>query len=131
MSFNWKDYLTLAEGLSANPNMPGPTEAALRAATSRAYYAAFQVAFQFGRAEKFSPTFTGDDHRKIREYFRNSAPVDQRRRKIATQLDRLYDFRRQVDYDDLLKQKPESIATYAISMAKIIFQCLDEIAHSH
>jgi uncharacterized protein (UPF0332 family) len=41
MSFDWADYLRLAESLVSNPNAPGPEEAALRAAISRAYYAAF------------------------------------------------------------------------------------------
>lgn len=127
MSFNWKDYLTFAQRLSANPDVPGPKEAALRAATSRAYYAAFQVAFQFGQAEKYNPTFTGEDHKKIRDYFRSSSTTDQNRKKIATQLDRLYDYRRQADYDRSLNQKPENVAIYAINMAQIVFQCLDEI----
>jgi hypothetical protein len=41
MSFDWADYLKLAEALTQAPTVPGPEEAALRAAMSRAYYAAF------------------------------------------------------------------------------------------
>lgn len=37
MIFDWADYLKFAEALQANPEAPGPREAALRAATSRAY----------------------------------------------------------------------------------------------
>ena len=41
MSFDWADYLKLAEALTQSLTVPGPEEAALRAAMSRAYYAAF------------------------------------------------------------------------------------------
>ena len=44
MSFNWTDFLTLADALVRAPNSPGPEEASLRSAISRAYYAAFHVA---------------------------------------------------------------------------------------
>lgn len=130
MSFNWKDYLTFAENLRNNPDQPGPSEAALRSATSRAYYSAFQAAFQFGKAENFSPTYQGDDHRKVRDYFRETAASKRKndaRRKISLQLKRLSDFRRQVDYDSILEQKPENIAYYAIRMAEIVFKSLEEL----
>jgi hypothetical protein len=47
MSFNWSDYLLLAEAMTKKPNTPGPKEAALRAAVSRAYYAAFCASRNF------------------------------------------------------------------------------------
>jgi hypothetical protein len=35
MSFNWADFLTLANALVRAPNSPGPEEASLRSAISR------------------------------------------------------------------------------------------------
>lgn len=70
MSFSWEDYLQLAEGLYADPTSPGPEEAALRTAISRAYYAAYQCAFEFAREETFNPTGRAEDHNRVREYFR-------------------------------------------------------------
>ena len=44
MSFDWADYLKLAEALTRDPSSPGPEEASLRTAISRAYYAAYRSA---------------------------------------------------------------------------------------
>ena len=41
MSFNWEDYLSLANELSSNSSVGGNEEAKKRSAISRAYYAAF------------------------------------------------------------------------------------------
>jgi hypothetical protein len=49
MSFNWSDFLTLADALPRNPSSAGPEEASLRSAISRAYYAAFCGARDFAR----------------------------------------------------------------------------------
>ena len=56
MSFNWTEFLTFAEALQADPDSPGPPEAALRSAASRAYYAAFHRALDVAIKEGFSPT---------------------------------------------------------------------------
>ncbi|MGQ9626069.1 MAG: hypothetical protein ACUVV0_04085 [Anaerolineae bacterium] len=69
MSFNWADFLTLAEALLRDPNSPGPEEASLRSAISRAYYAAFRVTRNFGRDRgEFIPTGTGQDHRIVQNH---------------------------------------------------------------
>lgn len=52
MSFNWGDYLSLANALLTKPNTPGPEEAAYRSAVSRAYYAAFCIARNYARDEE-------------------------------------------------------------------------------
>ena len=46
MSFEWTEFLTLAEALYSAPGSPGPVEAAMRSATGRAYYAAFNCAVE-------------------------------------------------------------------------------------
>lgn len=129
MTFNWKDYLTFAENLQAAPNMPGPEEAALRSAVSRAYYAAFRAALEYGKKNGYAATRTGEDHNKIREYFRKIQTNQKKNLDISTQLDRLHDYRRQADYENTLKTKPEYMIVYAISMAKKVFQHIEDLSN--
>lgn len=128
MAFNWKDFLVFAENINANPDTPGPREAALRSTASRAYYAAFRAALELGEKGGYVPTHTGEDHNKIRGYFRNILPPHEKAKTISTQLERLHDLRRQADYDNSLTQKPENLAYYAVGMAKKIFDCIDELS---
>jgi hypothetical protein len=67
MSFNWIDYLTFATALVNNPETPGPSEAALRSAISRAYYATFRSALEFATSEGYHPRSSGDDHSSVWE----------------------------------------------------------------
>jgi uncharacterized protein (UPF0332 family) len=127
MAFNWEDFLTFAENLYTNPDIPGPREAALRSAISRAYYAAFRAAMELGKQNGFIATSRGEDHHKIREHFRNSKPKHQKKSDISVQLDRLYDLRRKADYENSLT-KPENSAYSAIGMAKKVFQCINELS---
>ncbi len=99
MSFAWADYLKLAEALRTNPDSPDPREAALRAATSRAYYAAFHCAILFAEGEGFQQKYTGEDHWSIRRHFQYHQPNHSEiRRKIFAELGRMYDNRRMADY---------------------------------
>ena len=128
MFYNWKEFLTFAENIHAEPDVPGPREAALRSAVSRAYYAAFRAALELGVQNGFSPSRTGDDHSKIREYFRNANPKSTTKQDISTQLGRLHDLRRQADYDNTLRQKPENMTFYAIGMAKKVFADINKLS---
>ncbi|MDI6770357.1 MAG: hypothetical protein QMD04_11885 [Anaerolineales bacterium] len=100
----------------------------MRSAVSRAYYAAFRAALELGIQNDFIATRLGDDHNKIREHFRNLEPKHQKKLDISVQLGSLHDLRRQADYENTLKQKPENMAYYAISMAKKVFDCIDELS---
>ena len=59
MSFEWADYLAVAQELAGQP-MPNPPsrEAKLRSANSRAYYAAFWVALIHLRVMMATPIST-------------------------------------------------------------------------
>ena len=127
MAYDWKEFLIFAENIKAAPEVPGPREAALRSAVSRAYYAAFRAALELGLKGGFISSHTGEDHSKIREYFRDSIPKNKQKQDISTQLYRLHDYRRQADYDNELRQKPENMAFYAIGMAKKVFSDIDEL----
>ena len=49
--------------------------------------------------DQFDPSFQASDHREVQGHFRNYKPPDWIRRKIARELERLWDQRRQADYD--------------------------------
>lgn len=97
--FDWQEYLKLASFLKSwsGPEFDG--EAARRCAVSRAYYAAFCTARNYAaRQWGFVPKKQGVDHKRLREAFR-----DNRRPRIAQQLDRLRQHRNNCDYEDDLK----------------------------
>ena len=126
MSFDWADFLTLADALVRDPNSPGPEEASLCTAISRAYYAAFRVARNFGRDRgEFTPTETGRDHWLVMNYFRSSP--DRIRRKIGLNLDRLYDNRTSADYDDTLAGRPIALARSSVAVARNMLNALNSL----
>ena len=126
MSFDWTDLLTLAEALKSAPNSPGPREASLRSAISRAYYAAFCVARNFGRDRgEFTPTGTGADHGLVRDHFLLSS--DRTRRKIGADLDRLRDSRNKADYDDVLVGRPAPLAQSSIDRARNVLTAVSSL----
>jgi uncharacterized protein (UPF0332 family) len=109
-----------------DPNVPGPEEASLRSAISRAYYAAFLVARNFGRDRReFTLTGTGRDHWLVMNYFRSSP--DRIRRKIGLDLDRLYDYRTSADYDDVLAGRPVALAQSSVAMARNVLNALNSL----
>ncbi|GAB4408092.1 MAG: hypothetical protein Kow00123_21100 [Anaerolineales bacterium] len=122
MSFNWTDFLTLAEALAASPDSLGPAEAALRSAASRAYYAAFHESLAFAAREGFVPYGSGEDHKAVQRYLRQSPPTDpgRVRKKVAEDLGRLYDCRRRADYDNSLGQTPHVLAKHSVALARSI-----------
>jgi len=130
MSFDWVDLLRLAEALESAPDSPGPPEAALRSAVSRAYYAAFHCALNLASKEGFVPSYSGDDHQKVQAHFRNSSPSDSNHRKIAVELGRLYRNRCAADYDDALRSQPGSLASLSINMARSVLSKLNSIPNS-
>lgn len=126
MSFNWLNYLDFAKHIKNNPNVfESISEAAYRAATSRAYYAVFKYALNLAKREGFQPSNTGDDHIKIQKYFRESK-INNNRRKASVQLVRLYEFRRKADYEDEFNMQPINLAKYAIGMADKFIEYLQE-----
>jgi uncharacterized protein (UPF0332 family) len=99
MSFDWSEYLRVAKELAGSATPPANQEAKLRAAISRAYYAAFVKARNHLR-DKQGHTIpkTGDAHRYVWEQFDLSP--DPVRQTVAENLIRLRKYRRQADYVD-------------------------------
>ena len=127
MSYDWAEFLKLAESLKSAPDSPGPREAALRSAASRAYYAAFHSALDHATTEGFSPAYTGDDHKRVQAHFRHYTPHSKTRRKIAQELDRLLAERHKADYRNDIGKRPESLAGHAIGMATRIIENLKSL----
>ena len=128
MSYDWIEFLKLAESLGSSPDSPGPREAALRSAASRAYYAAFHQALEHAIGEGFSPAYTGDDHKRVQAHFRRYSPPSRARRRIALELDRLLAERHKADYRNEIGKRPESLASHAIGMATRIIQNLRSLS---
>ncbi len=95
MPFDWKEYLELAKDLAGQTNAGYSLEAKERSAVSRAYYAAFCHARNYAKVKlRFIPTGTAKDHIRLRDHFKKVKP------QIASQLERLREWRNQCDYDD-------------------------------
>jgi len=96
MSFDWKNYLHLAEHLPAT-TCRGGVEARLRTSISRAYYAVFCQARNNLLSE--GKSLSGmDQHQSVIAMLHESG--DGLKRKIATELGRLRRNRNKADYDD-------------------------------
>jgi len=127
MSYDWAEFLKLAASLESAPDSPGPREAALRSAASRAYYAAFHHALDRAIEEGFSPAYTGDDHKRVQAHFRRYSTPSKVRRKIAQELDRLLAERHKADYRNEVGKRPESLASHAVGMAMQIIENLKSL----
>ncbi len=125
MSFDWADYLALAKALTSNPGIPGPEEAALRSAISRAYFAAHCAVRNFAHQKgELRPLGTAEDHRNVIRFFRESLNED--RQRIGTFLERLRIARNDADYKDQLED-PTDLAGTTLSRAERIFQILKRL----
>src|ERR1039457_6864981 len=99
MSFDWSDYLTLAQELTSAAINSTIQEAHMRAAISRAYYAAFCKArnYLFNKDGYLTPR--GENvHWDVVNKFENSS--DMTRKKVGTLLRHLRGIRNIVDYQE-------------------------------
>lgn len=100
MSFNWLEYLELAKALYTSPSNPGPEEACLRTAISRAYYAVFNIARAYAYSDHLQVGEGTGSHQAVIEHFKSSA--DSNKRRIGISLERLRTSRNKADYDRVL-----------------------------
>lgn len=126
MSFDWSEYLDLAQQLtgSSTTSVVG-AEARSRAAISRAYYAAFCKSRNHLRDVdgKTIPT-SGDSHRIVKADLKNSS--DATRQSIGKNLDRLRIERNKADYDDVLASVT-STTSFALALAQSVVSDLNEL----
>ena len=108
MSFNWAEYLSLAETLCGMlvSGPPAGAEAHQRAGVSRAYYAGYISARNRLRDIDLIPIPRyGNQHKFVGDQYLNDP--DPLRAQIGIELDRLRRARNQCDYDDLVRQLPK------------------------
>ena len=90
MSFDWKDYIRLAENLITHNS-----EAYLRSGISRAYYGVFCITRNKAGFKNYKQP---DVHREVINYYKDSK--DQKKQKIGNILDQIRRFRNIADYDE-------------------------------
>ncbi|MEI6042812.1 MAG: hypothetical protein WCS37_00350 [Chloroflexota bacterium] len=98
--FNWSEYLYFAQSMVGNFTNPCSEEAKLRAAISRAYYAAYWKARKYIEDDtSYTPSSGYYKHQEVKGYFyqRRSHPLYN---LIYLKLMCLYDLRILADYKD-------------------------------
>ena len=100
MTFDWAEYLALAQELAGQAGGAAGPEARLRSSVSRAYYAAFCNARNFLRDVKHVSIPRENVHSFVISLFQRGA--DNNEKKVGADLDRLRRARNQADYDDSL-----------------------------
>ena len=110
MTFAWTDFLDLAK------NIPKTTEANLRTAISRSYYALFCSARDRLKQSKIEVSSTGDSHIEVPNLYKLSTDYDSL--KIAETLARLRILRNNADYDLVFNGDPAVATNAAITRAE-------------
>jgi len=105
MSFNWLQYLGLAQQLAGKAQISATQESRLRSAISRAYYAAFILARNYLRDEESISIPERQSHKFVIEQFKNSS--EEVRQTIGKNLARLRFSRNKADYNDNFERLPE------------------------
>ena len=112
MSFNWIEYLHLAQNLIGQEVLVSD-EAKRRAAISRAYYAVYNEARKLARLRGFAGSQL-DNHRALIEYFHNEALRECK--SIGANVQRLREWRNNADYDGRV-DKLDYLARTTVSLA--------------
>lgn len=115
--FDGREYLELAKALAGMQTAGYSQEAAERSAVSRAYYAAFGCARNYAQnALGFTPQAGSEDHRRLREHFRQQGLL-----RLASDLNRLRAWRNACDYERQVAQLSNYVRV-GIQLASIIIQ---------
>lgn len=119
MSFDWKEYLLLADALALTK-----TEACFRAAISRAYYAGFCLARNRARQEGLIVGDKDNVHEKVEQHYSLSALETYQ--EIGLRLSRLRGRRNRADYNDTI-QRPDSLCEASLIEAHELLNYLTKI----
>lgn len=122
MSFDWTEYLNLAEELAGQAQKPSTEEARLRSAISRAYYAAFSTARY--KLPSIPSNLAGSVHTYVWKNYKNNN--DLTRSQIGANGDRLRKDRNRADYDTTVSNLPKltekalKVSSLTISLLKTL-----------
>jgi uncharacterized protein (UPF0332 family) len=120
MSFEWSDFLPLAEELTA-VDLNADREACLRTAIGRAYYAAFGMARQHARTLRLVTRQSAAEHGEIAAFY--AKRYGEAGEEIAFTMSRLRNRRNAADYDDEVADV-ESICLQSIEDARDLLNLL-------
>lgn len=127
MSFNWLEYLVLAQELTAKSATSPIQEANLRSAISRAYYAAIHKAQDHLIYKDNSPIpYPVNIHFYIVTEFENSK--DETRKKIGALLHHLRSIRNIADYQDTFFGNLQGRTQGVLLEAEEVFRLLDTLS---
>ncbi|NER33006.1 MAG: HEPN domain-containing protein [Oscillatoria sp. SIO1A7] len=118
MSFNWTEYLALAQQLAGKAKISATQESRLRSAISRAYYAAFIQARNHLRDRDGLAILRKSTHDYVINQFKNSP--ESVRQDVGRILKRLRSNRNRADYDDKVASLPELTKQTIKLAAKLI-----------
>jgi uncharacterized protein (UPF0332 family) len=128
MSFNYEDYLSIAQISVGKSSMKPPSEEALcRSAISRAYYAVFLTARDY--LDQNTPLILPKDgtvHVFVREHFLAIGQTDGKFRRIGFDLNFLHGNRNKADYGSPLNNLPV-LADNILQTAEATLKRLTEI----
>jgi len=96
MSFDWKEYLSLAKELAGQARKPASTEAKLRTAISRAYFSVYHCAKNYLINKNMLKDLRHITHELVRDTFKDSDKEDWR--DVGMTIDRLVWARVKADY---------------------------------
>lgn len=135
MSFDWEQYLDLAQVLVRQHNADIDREAELRCAISRTYYAAHCTARNYlrDRESQQGIPLDGRAHQVVIDLFLGSR--DRARRKVGDELRQLRTARVQADYFDQFGTSPgaqhiDRKARQALALAEAVIAALPRLASS-
>lgn len=127
MSFDWMEYLYLAQDLSGvSPTGKVTPEAKFRTAISRAYYAAFCQACDFLRDKEGLNIPSNNSHNWVRDQFCCSG--DRAKIKVGGTLERLKDLRIKADYHKSWPVNIEAQGTTALRFANKIISKISSLS---
>jgi uncharacterized protein (UPF0332 family) len=117
-SFDWMEFLNLADELAVDTALQSTIDAKLRSAISRAYYAVFHRA-----KTKFLPArATGfGSHNEVIDLLERSD--DLTRRQLGVGLKRLKNNRTKADYDDIVRNMPALAEDSLVAARELINSC--------
>lgn len=122
MSFNWSDYLILAQNLAGKTSLQCQ-EAGFRSAISRAYYAAFCSARNLLIQKGYNISSSSKTHKEVQDIFMNRGDITSK--EIQSNLDRLRKDRNDADYED---QFPGKLDKKTISDLFFAQRIIDDLA---
>ena len=124
MTFDWAEYLTLAEALYANRKTFSNEEACSRSAISRALLCRLYDRFTKAKTDGIVLT-NREQHKSVRRHFANG--TDQDRQSIGSWLDRLQDNRLQADYTDEITGNIDSMTQVSLQGAKKVIETIKRL----